>query len=94
MRGICDGLLAIHSEGVFHRDLKPENVMLSYKIAKIGDFGWAIHTKGESRGTFCGTPLYISPEMLVGGSYDAKIDIWALGIMSYEFLTGKIPFKL
>ena len=53
-----------------------------------------MYSSTDKRETFCGTPLYISPELLLGNSYDRQVDIWALGVMMYEFLTGKIPFKI
>lgn len=94
MKGICEGIYALHLHGVIHRDLKPENIMLAMGLPKIGDFGWAVYSPDIKRETFCGTPLYISPELLMGSSYDKEVDIWALGVMMYEFLTGRIPFKL
>jgi len=67
---------------------------MAFGLPKIGDFGWAVHSPKDYRDTFCGTPLYISPELLAGGNYDKKVDIWALGVMMYEFVTGRIPFRL
>lgn len=52
-------------------------------ILKICDFGWAVVYEDKLRSTFCGTPLYISPEVLKGNSYGHKIDIWAIGILTY-----------
>jgi aurora kinase len=60
---------------------------------KICDFGWSIDTK-LMRETFCGTPLYVSPELLKKKYYDNKVDIWGLGIMTYELLLGKVPFEI
>jgi aurora kinase, other len=94
MKGVCEGLYELHRHGVIHRDLKPENIVLSFGIPKIGDFGWSVYSSTDKRETFCGTPLYISPELLLGNSYDRQVDIWALGVMMYEFLTGRIPFKI
>lgn len=94
MKGICEGLLVLHLSSVIHRDLKPENVMLAFGLPKIADFGWAVYSPDDRRETFCGTPLYISPELILGGSYNKQVDIWALGVMMYEFLTGKIPFRI
>lgn len=50
---------------------------------KLCDLGWSVHTKSKFRETLCGTPLYASPELLQGGKYNEKIDLWALGIMAY-----------
>jgi aurora kinase len=94
MKGIAEALYELHMHHVIHRDLKPENVVLAFGMPKIGDFGWSVYSRNDKRETFCGTPLYISPELLLGNHYDKAIDVWALGVMMYEFLTGKIPFKI
>ena len=56
----------LHREGILHRDVKPENIVMHEGMAKICDFGWAIHAGAGLRQTFCGTPLYVSPELLLG----------------------------
>ena len=96
--GILDALGYIHSRGVAHRDLKPENVMVDDKDAiKIIDFGIAASSKSR-RLTFAklsqtmGTPDYISPEQVKGKRGDARSDLYALGVMLYEMLTGRVPF--
>jgi aurora kinase len=61
---------------------------------KLCDFGWAVCKGTELRSTICGTPLYISPELLKGQQYDEKIDVWAIGILTYELLVGEIPFEI
>lgn len=58
------------------------------------DFGWAVNKKEELRSTFCGTPLYLSPELLQGEKYDEKVDLWAIGIMAYELHLGCSPFDI
>ena len=95
---ICEALDYIHGQGVVHRDLKPENVMVDAEDSiKLIDFGIAAHT-GARRLTFAkftqtmGTPDYISPEQVKGKRGDARSDIYALGVMLYEMLTGKVPF--
>ena len=60
---------------------------------KICDFGWSISTN-TMRGTFCGTPLYVSPELLKRKSYNNKIDVWSVGILTYELLFGRVPFEI
>lgn len=97
--GICDALAYIHSHGIVHRDLKPENIMVdSEDRIKIIDFGIAGQA-GARRLTFAklsqvmGTPDYISPEQVKGKRGDARSDIYALGVMLYEMLTGKVPFQ-
>jgi serine/threonine protein kinase len=95
---ICDALEYIHSQGVVHRDLKPENIMIDAEdCVKLIDFGVA-SLVGSRRLTFgklsqvIGTPDYISPEQVQGKRGDARSDIYALGVMLYEMLTGTTPF--
>jgi serine/threonine-protein kinase len=95
---ICDALDYIHSNGVVHRDLKPENIMVdSNDSIKLIDFGIA-GNEGSRRLTFAnlsnvmGTPDYISPEQVKGKRGDGRSDIYAMGVMLYEMLTGKVPF--
>lgn len=62
-------------------------------MMKICDFGWSVDSQ-LMRDTFCGTPLYISPELLRKKYYDNKIDTWSLGVLSYEILVGRVPFEI
>jgi serine/threonine-protein kinase len=95
---ICDALDAMHKVGIVHRDLKPENVMIDDDDRiKIIDFGIAM--KEDARritqvgfSSMLGTPDYISPEQVQGKRGDQRSDIYALGIMFYEMLTGTVPF--
>jgi serine/threonine protein kinase len=96
---ICHALEHIHSNGVIHRDLKPENIMIDENDhIKIIDFGISANA-GARRITFAkfsdtmGTPDYISPEQVKGGRGDARSDVYAVGVMLYEMLTGSAPFK-
>jgi serine/threonine protein kinase len=96
--GMCDALDYMHKRGIVHRDLKPENVMIdSDDNVKLIDFGIAM--KEDARrltfvnvSSMLGTPDYISPEQVKGGRGDQRSDIYALGIMLYEMLTGRVPF--
>jgi Protein kinase domain len=93
---ICDGLEAAHSQGVVHRDLKAQNIMVgpSGQI-KIIDFGLArsVHLEGmTATGLIMGTPEYMSPEQVAGKHVDERADIYALGVILYEMLTGRVPF--
>jgi serine/threonine-protein kinase len=95
---ICDALDYIHSHGVVHRDLKPENVMIDAEDRiKLIDFGIA-GNQGSRRLTFAklsqvmGSPDYISPEQVKGKRGDGRSDLYALGVILYEMLTGKTPF--
>jgi len=96
---ICDALDYIHQNCVFHRDLKPENVMINAEDhIKLIDFGLANSSRAR-RITFAkvsntmGTPDYISPEQVEGKFGTARSDLYALGVMLYEMLTGKVPFE-
>jgi serine/threonine protein kinase len=94
---VCRGLEHAHAKGIIHRDIKPGNVMLTKAgVAKITDFGLAKLTQGNSMQTaadsILGTPLYMSPEQAFGESVDQRSDLFSLGTMLYELLTGRQPF--
>ena len=97
--GICDALDYMHKRGIVHRDLKPENVMVNDRDEiKLIDFGIAM--KEDARrltfvnvSSMLGTPDYISPEQVQGKRGDQRSDMYALGIMFYEMLTGQVPFS-
>jgi serine/threonine protein kinase len=100
---VCDALQAAHFNGVVHRDLKPENIFLvrhdrTPHFVKVLDFGIAKLFDGRqapgqtSLGTIIGTPEYMAPEQWAGKGVDGRTDLYALGIIAYELLTGRTPF--
>ncbi len=94
---ICEGLEEAHSLGIVHRDLKPNNIMIDDNgNARIMDFGIARTVKGKGitgSGVMIGTPEYMSPEQFEAKEVDQQSDIYSLGIILYEMLTGRLPFE-
>ena len=78
---------------IIHRDIKPENLLLNEggRIL-LADFGWSNFSDGGVRKTFCGTPEYIAPEMLLKKGHDTRVDIWSVGVLMFELLSGYSPF--
>ena len=70
LKSVCEAVGELHHHQIVHRDIKPENIVMCYGMAKICDFGWSTEVKDSMRETFCGTPLYVSPELLSGQLYD------------------------
>lgn len=91
---VVEGLGAAHAAGLIHRDVKPENVLIADDgRIKIGDFGLArAVTTSTSTGALIGTVAYLSPELVLGKQADARSDIYSVGIMLYEMITGQQPF--
>ncbi len=94
---ICEGLNEAHSKGIIHRDIKPENIIIDEKgKVKILDFGLA-KVKGKTQltkeGSTLGTVMYMSPEQIRNEKVDQRTDIWSVGVMLYEMITGRYPFK-
>lgn len=83
--------LHIQSPPIIHRDIKPENVLFVGSRLKLADFGWS-NMKDRVRTTFCGTPDYLAPEMILEQGHNEKLDVWTLGILTYELVVGKAPF--
>ena len=94
---VCEGLEEAHELGVIHRDLKPQNIMIDEKSnAKVLDFGIArsVEAPGVTQsGVMIGTPDYMSPEQAEGEEADQRSDIYAMGVILYEMVTGSVPFK-
>ena len=94
---VCEGLLEAHRLGVVHRDLKPQNIMIDKEgNARIMDFGIArsLRAKGiTGAGVMIGTPDYMSPEQVDGKEADQRADIYSLGVILYEMVTGRVPFE-
>lgn len=76
---------------IIHRDIKPENLLVCNDVLKMADFGWS-NIKDNNRQTYCGTPDYLAPEMVDGSGHNEKLDVWSLGVLTYELLTGQAPF--
>ena len=95
-RQVCEGLVEAHREGVVHRDLKSGNIMIDKEgNARIMDFGIARSLHAESAtadGSIVGTPEYMSPEQVDGRGVDERTDIYALGVILFEMVTGRVPF--
>src|SRR5690554_1120607 len=104
---VCGALDEAHGQGIIHRDLKPENIILSERLGqkdfvKVLDFGIASRSESADaakeqkltqQGMVLGTPPYMSPEQFTGQALDRRSDIYSLGIMTYQMLTGRLPFS-
>lgn len=95
MNQIINGYINFYNHGIIHRDLKPANIFLKNNEIKIADFGFAMkHTDGKKYSAYnVGSPVYMAPEALKENKYSFKSDIWALGVIYYEMLTGKTPWR-
>jgi serine/threonine protein kinase len=106
---LCHALHAAHKTGIVHRDLKPANLMVVKtgsvdESVRVMDFGFAGFTAkphiqladltGSGQVVACGTPAYVSPEMVRGDAVDGRADLYSVGVMLYEMLTGRLPFEL
>jgi serine/threonine protein kinase len=95
---LCQALIHSHERGILHRDIKPSNVFVSDRdFVKLFDFGLVKthmpHEEITDAGTFMGTPHYAAPEQIRGGSIDARMDLYAMGVLMYRTLAGRLPFR-
>lgn len=99
-RQLAAGMQYLHSKSVVHRDIKPQNVLLHADdtrlcghVVKITDFGFSIRLQQQDlTATFCGSPLHMAPEILLGSPYDPKVDLFSLGTIVYTMAVGREPF--
>lgn len=91
IKEIASAVKYLHENQIAHRDIKPENIVMTHGVCKLCDFGWAT-VCDERRKTYCGTFDYAPPEILAGAEYDYTVDLWCLGVLTYELLVGKAPF--
>lgn len=93
LKDVIEALHYMHDKSIAHRDIKPENIVTNSEgVAKLCDFGWSAIVE-TSRKTYCGTFDYAPPEILERKNYDTSVDIWCIGVLTYELLTGRVPFE-
>ncbi|XP_029565428.1 serine/threonine-protein kinase ULK1 isoform X5 [Salmo trutta] len=104
LQQIAGAMRVLQAKGIIHRDLKPQNILLSYPAGrkshstntciKIADFGFARYLQNNMMAaTLCGSPMYMAPEVIMSQNYDAKADLWSIGTILFQCLTGKAPFQ-
>ncbi|XP_015221799.2 serine/threonine-protein kinase ULK1 isoform X2 [Lepisosteus oculatus] len=104
LQQIAGAMKVLKAKGIIHRDLKPQNILLSHTGGrksnpnntriKIADFGFARYLQNNTMAaTLCGSPMYMAPEVIMSQTYDAKADLWSIGTIVYQCLTGKAPFQ-
>ncbi|KAM4616437.1 serine/threonine-protein kinase ULK1a isoform 2-T2 [Polymixia lowei] len=103
LQQIAQAMRVLQTKGILHRDLKPQNILLCHPegrrsspnntCIKIADFGFARHLQTNTMAaTLCGSPMYMAPEVIMSQNYDGKADLWSIGTIVYQCLTGKAPF--
>ncbi|XP_070990517.1 serine/threonine-protein kinase ULK1-like isoform X7 [Oncorhynchus clarkii lewisi] len=104
LQQIAGAMRVLQVKDIIHRDLKPQNILLSYHTGrkshstntciKIADFGFARYLQNNMMAaTLCGSPMYMAPEVIMSQNYDAKADLWSIGTILFQCLTGKAPFQ-
>ncbi|XP_073668619.1 serine/threonine-protein kinase ULK1 isoform X2 [Paramisgurnus dabryanus] len=104
LQQIAGAMRVLQGKGIIHRDLKPQNILLSHPAGrkshsnntciKIADFGFARYLQNNMMAaTLCGSPMYMAPEVIMSQNYDAKADLWSIGTIVFQCLTGKAPFQ-
>ena len=97
MKDVISAVYYLHNMHpiIIHRDIKPENVLLAENlVSKLTDFGWSNYMQeDEKRTTVCGTPIYLAPEIIKEQGHDEKVDIWCIGVLLFELITGNVPFQ-
>uniref|UniRef100_A0A8C1BCD2 non-specific serine/threonine protein kinase n=1 Tax=Cyprinus carpio carpio TaxID=630221 RepID=A0A8C1BCD2_CYPCA len=104
LQQIAGAMRVLQAKGIIHRDLKPQNILLSLPAGrkshsnntciKIADFGFARYLQSNMMAaTLCGSPMYMAPEVIMSQNYDAKADLWSIGTIVFQCLTGKAPFQ-
>ncbi|XP_028829022.1 serine/threonine-protein kinase ULK1 isoform X4 [Denticeps clupeoides] len=104
LQQIAGAMRVLQAKGIIHRDLKPQNILLSHPAGrkshsnntciKIADFGFARYLQNNMMAaTLCGSPMYMAPEVIMSQNYDAKADLWSIGTIVFQCLTGKAPFQ-
>ncbi|XP_022647623.1 serine/threonine-protein kinase unc-51-like isoform X2 [Varroa destructor] len=103
LKQIAGAMKALFAKGIVHRDLKPQNILLCHDkqnptpadiTLKIADFGFARFLQdGVMAATLCGSPMYMAPEVIMSLQYDAKADLWSIGTIVFQCLTGSAPFR-
>lgn len=95
IKQLVDGLYYLQKKNIVHRDIKPANILLKNNIIKIADFGFAkaLDNNDIMMDTICGSPLYMAPEILYKAKYSSKSDLWSLGIIIYQMIYRKHPYK-
>jgi serine/threonine protein kinase len=90
---LLSALQYLEERHVMHRDIKLENILLDKELnPKLSDFGWSVHSMNCLRKSFCGTILYLSPEMVNKKAYSHRVDIWSTGVLLFELASGNPPF--